>query len=103
MGGILKFMSIEEAAIAAIRAGMSMIEICHTPELILRAYEALLSEAERSPAFSKLLTERARQTARQRAKLFASGVSPVLTTKQFGALRARIVRYAETIKEAQTA
>jgi len=103
MGGILKFMSIEEAAIAAIRAGMSMIEICHTPELILRAYEALISEAERSPAFSKLLIARAQQTARQRAKLFSSGVSPALTAKQFEALRARILRYAETIKEAQTA
>ncbi len=103
MGGILKFMSIEEAAIAAIRAGMSMIEICHTPELILRAYEALISEAERSAAFSKLLAARAKQTAQQRAKLLASGVSPALTAKQFDALRAQILRFAETIKEAQTA
>jgi len=82
---------------------MSMVEICHTPELILRAYEALISEAERSAAFSKLLFARAQQTSRQRAKLFASGVSPALTAKQFEALRARILRYAETIKEAQTA
>jgi beta-N-acetylhexosaminidase len=37
MGGILKFMPIEEAAIAAIRAGMNTLEICHSPELILRA------------------------------------------------------------------
>jgi beta-N-acetylhexosaminidase len=103
MGGILKFMSIEEAAIAAIRAGMSMIEICHTPELILRAYEALIAEAERSPAFSKLILARAKQTSQQRAKLFASGVSPALTAKQFGALLTRILRFAETIKEAQTA
>ena len=66
MGGILKFMPIEEAAITAIRAGMSLIEICHTPELILRAYEALIAEAERSPAFSKLLFTRAKQTAQQR-------------------------------------
>jgi beta-N-acetylhexosaminidase len=103
MGGILKFISIEEAAIAAIRAGMDMIEICHTPELILRAYEALLAEAERSPAFSKLLFARAKQTARQRSKLFASGVSSVLTAKQFESLRTHILRFAETIKEAQTA
>jgi beta-N-acetylhexosaminidase len=103
MGGILKFMSIEEAAITAIRAGMSMIEICHTPELILRAYDALLAEAERSTAFSKLLTERAQQTEKRRAKLFASGVSSALTAKQFDALRTRILRFNETIKEAQTA
>lgn len=103
MGGILKFMSIEEAAIAAIRAGMSMVEICHTPELILRAYESLIAEAERSSAFSKLILARAQQTARQRAKLFASGVSPALKTKQFEALRARILRFSESIQEAQTA
>jgi beta-N-acetylhexosaminidase len=103
MGGILKFMSIEEAAIAAIRAGMSMVEICHTPELILRAYEALLAEAESSAAFSKLILARSKQTARQRSKLFASGVSPTLTVKQFEALRVRILCFAETIKEAQTA
>ena len=103
MGGILKFMSIENAAVTAIRAGMSMIEICHTPELILRAFEALLAEAERSAAFSKLISVRAKQTARRRAKLFASGVSPKLTAKQFETLRARILRFSEAIKEAQTA
>ena len=51
MGGILKFMPIEEAAVAAIRAGMDLMEICHSPELILRAYEALIAEGERSAAF----------------------------------------------------
>jgi len=103
MGGILKFMSIEEAAIAAIRAGMSTVEICHTPELILRAYEALLAEAEHSAAFSKLLFARANQNARQRAKLFASGDSLALTAKQFESLRTHIQRFAEIIMEAQTA
>ncbi|MFZ1086495.1 MAG: glycoside hydrolase family 3 N-terminal domain-containing protein [Terracidiphilus sp.] len=103
MGGILKFMSIEEATISAIRAGMSVVEICHTPELILRAYESLLAEAEHSAAFSKLLLARAQQTALQRAKLFASGVPPALTGKQFEALRERILRFTETIQEAQTA
>ena len=61
MGGILKFMPIEEAAIAAIRAGMDLIEICHSPELILRAYEALIAEAERSTAFRAMLLTRAKQ------------------------------------------
>jgi beta-N-acetylhexosaminidase len=103
MGGILKFMSIEDAAVAAIRAGMSMIEICHTPELILRAYEALITEAERSAAFSKLILARAKQNALQRSHLFASGIPRALTTKQFEALRASILRFNETIQEAQTA
>jgi beta-N-acetylhexosaminidase len=101
MGGILKFMPIEEAAIAAIRAGMDLLEICHSPELILRAYEALLAEAERSPTFRNLLLARAAHTARQRAALFAGGVPSALPVKQFEALRARITRFRETIAKAQ--
>jgi beta-N-acetylhexosaminidase len=102
MGGILKFMPIEEAAVAAIRAGMDLVEICHTPEMILRAYEALIVEGERSAVFSKLLIARASETARARAKLFASGVSPALTAMQFEELRARIFRFGKTIRTAQT-
>ena len=102
MGGILKFMPIEEAAIEAIRAGMDLMEICHTPELILRAYEALIAEAERSAAFSKLIIARAFETATARAKLFASGVPPALTAKQFESLGARILHFGETVRSAQT-
>ena len=69
MGGILKFMSIEEAAVAAIRAGMDLLEICHSPEMILRAYEALIAEAERSLPFANLLLSRAEQMARRRKTL----------------------------------
>ncbi len=106
MGGILKFMPIEEAAVAAIRAGMNLVEICHSPELILRAYEALIAEGERSAAFAKLLFARAKETERQRAKLFINGVPAALTAKQFEALRGRILSFSEIaakILEAQTA
>lgn len=51
MGGILSQLNIEEAAIEAIAAGTHLIEICKDPALMLRAYEALLTEAERSTAF----------------------------------------------------
>ncbi len=60
MGGILKFLPVEDAAVAAIRAGSDLLEICHSPELILRTYEALVSEGERSAAFRKLLLATAR-------------------------------------------
>jgi beta-N-acetylhexosaminidase len=94
---------MEEAAVAAVRAGMDLLEICHSPELILRAYEALLAEGERSAAFRALLVTRARQTARQRARLLAGGVPRALTEKQFEALQTRILRFAETIAKAQPA
>jgi len=101
MGGILKFLPIEQAAIAAIHAGMDMIEICHSPELILRAYEALLREAERSIAFRTLVTTRAKKLARTRTQLFAEGVPPALSAKQLEALRSRIQRFSASVEKAQ--
>jgi beta-N-acetylhexosaminidase len=99
MGGILKFLPIEEAAIAAIRAGMDLLEICHSAELILRAYEALVEEAERSAAFCALLLARASATARKRAALFANSVPAELSDRQFAALRDRVFRFGERIGE----
>ena len=76
MGGILTHMPIEEAVIAAIRAGTHLLEICHSPELILRGYESLIHEAERSAIFRKLLLDRARTTRRLRASSIFSASSP---------------------------
>ncbi|MDE3187482.1 MAG: beta-N-acetylhexosaminidase [Acidobacteriota bacterium] len=103
MGGILKFLPMEEAVVAAVRAGMDLLEICHSAESILRAYESLIAEGERSAAFRKLLLARSRETARKRAKLFAGGVPRALTARQFEALRARIVRFQETIAKSAKA
>jgi len=102
MGGILNFMPIEDAAVAAIRAGMDLLEICHSPELILRSYEALIAQGERSAAFRNLLLARAAQTARQQAKLFAGGVPAALSARQFEALRNRISRFSQIIGNSQS-
>ncbi|MGO9337882.1 MAG: beta-N-acetylhexosaminidase [Terracidiphilus sp.] len=103
MGGILKFLPIEEAVLAAVRAGMDLMEICHSPELILRAYEALLAEAEKSTAFRNLLLTHSRETSRKRSRLFAEHSSKALSPAQFEALRTRILRFGETIAESQSA
>jgi beta-N-acetylhexosaminidase len=98
MGGILKFMPIEEAVVAALRAGMDVLEICHSAELILQGFEALIGEAERSVAFRALLLTRAREMARRRARLFGGGVAPPLTARQFEMLRGRILRLGEKVQ-----
>ncbi len=100
MGGILKFLSVDEAAIAAIRAGSDLVEICHSAELILRTYEALLAEAERSAAFRKLLLARAAESARKRAKVYATPVPPRLTSKQFEKLQSDVARFRDTVAAA---
>lgn len=101
MGGVLKFLSIEEAAIEAIRAGMDLIEICHSPELILRAYEALIAEAERSKAFRTMLLKRSRQSGRLRAHYSRRPGPPALSARQFAALRDEINRFATTVDASQ--
>ena len=104
MGGILKFMPIEEAAIEAVRAGMDLMEICHGPELILRAYEALIAEAERSAAFRTTAAGAGCARTRQRAQRYLpTALPPALSVQEFEALRTRILRFSETIHKAQEA
>jgi beta-N-acetylhexosaminidase len=99
MGGVTKFMAIEEAGIEAVRVGSDLVEICHHPEPILRVYEALLSEGERSAAFRKVLLERSRVSERKRIKEFPAKMPPALTERQFEKLRTRILRFNETIEK----
>ncbi len=98
MGGILKFMPIDEAAVAAIHTGSDLVEICHHPEPILLAYEALVAEAERSAAFRKILLERARRTTKLKAKTFPNKMPAKLSDKQFETLRARILEFNEAVE-----
>ena len=102
MGGILKFLPVDEAAIAAVRAGSDLLEICHSAELILRSFEALLREGERSTAFRSLLVVRAREVARKQKRLYASGPARPLSRNQFASLREKILRFGETISSAST-
>jgi beta-N-acetylhexosaminidase len=101
MGGVLKFLPIEGAAIEAIRAGMDLIEICHSPELILRAYEALVTEAERSTVFRTLLLTRSERSATLRTQHFKRPTPPALSAKQFATLKNEIKRFSATIADRQ--
>jgi beta-N-acetylhexosaminidase len=103
MGGVLKFLPIEEAAVEAVRAGTDLVEICHSPELILRAYEALMAEGERSRAFGEMLLKRATRMERVRGMLFADGVGAAMPARQFEALRTLILRFGEKVAKAQEA
>lgn len=97
MGGILKFMPVEQAAVEAVRAGSDLLEICHSAELILRSYEALISEAERSAAFRKVLLDRAKDSSRKRTRLYGTFVSKAPTAKALEALKSRIVAFNEDV------
>jgi beta-N-acetylhexosaminidase len=100
MGGILKFLSVDEAAVAAIRAGSDLVEICHSAELILRTYEALLAEAERSASFRSLILERAHESAQKRTRLYKSTLPPPFNAKQLDVLREELLRFRENVAAA---
>jgi len=63
MGGILKYTGIAEAAVQALAAGTHVVEICRNPALVFAAYEAVLREAEASPAFARRLRKAAAKVA----------------------------------------
>jgi len=102
MGGVTRFMPIAEAAVATVRMGADLALICHHPEPILQVYEGLIHEGERSAAFDRILLARARESARKRVKTFPAKMPAALNTKQFEALRARILRFGETVTMASS-
>ena len=97
MGGILKFLPVDEAAVEAVRAGSDLLEICHSAELILRTYEALLTAAEKSASFRNLLLARARDSARKRASLYADKIPPPFKAKRFETLQNDVSRFRDAV------
>lgn len=92
MGGILSQMPIEDGVIGAVRAGIQMIEICRNPELIHRAYEALLREAEHSRAFRDMVSSAWRKIYRSKKKW----LQPV---KRQNLSEGRIQRLCEDVRD----
>jgi len=97
MGGILKFLPVEQAAAEAIRAGSDLLEICHSAELILRTYESLISEAEKSAAFRKVLLKTAQESGRKRARLYRDSRSTPPTAKALESLKSKILAFNDAV------
>ncbi len=57
MGAVLKTAPIEDVAVEFIRAGGDLCLICRREELVVRAYEALVREAERDRRFARRVAE----------------------------------------------
>lgn len=97
MGGILKFLPVEQAAVEAIRAGSDLLEICHSAELILRTYEALIAEAEKSSAFRKVLLKAAQESGRKRARLYRDSRSAPPTARALDSLKNKILGFNDAV------
>jgi beta-N-acetylhexosaminidase len=93
MGGILTKTTIEDAAVQAVAAGTHLIEICRDPALLLRAYEALLSESERSPAFRRIVESAFRKIIRAKRTIDPSALNKPPSPAQIEKLRAEVRAY----------
>ena len=94
MGGILTQTTIEDAAIAAIAAGTHLLEICKDPALVIRAYEALLSEAEKSSAFRRIVEAAFRKIVRAKQAFAIAPPGKPPTQAQIEKLRAQISAFS---------
>jgi beta-N-acetylhexosaminidase len=99
MGGILSQMSIEEAVVQALLAGVQMIEICRDPALIQRAYEAILKEAERSRAFRDIVASAWRKIYRSKKRWLQPRRRQNLSDSRLDRLRADVRVFADLIGE----
>ena len=76
MGGVLHHASPEAAAIEAVAAGTDLLEICHRADRVLATHEALLREAERSPAFARCVDRAAKRVASAKLQLLKKSDLP---------------------------
>jgi beta-N-acetylhexosaminidase len=97
MGGILSKMSIEEAAVRAIAVGTDLIEICRDPVLVLRAYEAVLREAEQSSAFRIKVRRAAIRVEEQKGKWLNAQLPRNATATQVDRVREHIRTFSESL------
>jgi beta-N-acetylhexosaminidase len=97
MGGILTQASIEEAVVKAVQAGTDMVEICKDPALVLRAYEALLSEAERSAVFRRRVELAAQRVVEHKDRYLDAAMPRVASAAQIEKLRTSVKKFAEEV------
>jgi beta-N-acetylhexosaminidase len=99
MGGILIKATIENAAVQAVSAGTHLIEICKDPALLFRAYEALLSETEKSPAFRRIVEATFRKIMHAKRTIDASALSKPPSQIQIEKLRSEVAAFRSKCPE----
>ncbi|HTZ59449.1 MAG TPA: beta-N-acetylhexosaminidase [Acidobacteriaceae bacterium] len=102
MGGILNYMGIAEAAVRAIAAGTEIVEICRDPALIFAAYEGVLGESEKSPAFARLVRRATVKVARAAAPR-SRRIPPVPAETAVSRMRTAIERFTQDVARATPA
>jgi hypothetical protein len=76
-----------------------MIEICRDPSLIQRAYEAIVKEAERSPAFREVVASAWRKIYRSKKKWLQPTSRQNLSEARLTRLCEDVTKFAEQVGE----
>ncbi len=92
MKAVADHFGVGDAACRAIDAGCDTVLICSKPELCVEAHEALIAQAERSPAFAERLKQAAARglALRQRRDAFRHAVPPEHVTRALLALNVEL-------------
>ncbi|MBZ5546562.1 MAG: beta-N-acetylhexosaminidase [Acidobacteriia bacterium] len=98
MGGVLAATPIEQATIEHIRAGGDLALICHQEDLILRAHEAMIREAERDRGFARRVQESARRVLAFKKKHLTRSRTPAPTARRIEKLTRQLWEFAEEIR-----
>ncbi|HEU4982400.1 MAG TPA: beta-N-acetylhexosaminidase [Acidobacteriaceae bacterium] len=98
MGGILTQMPIEDAAVKAVLAGTDLIEICRDPSLVIRAYEALLAEAERSAAFRRRVESSCQRVIETKNRLLNAAMPRPVSAAQINKLREALKKFSGDVQ-----
>jgi beta-N-acetylhexosaminidase len=100
MGGVLKASSIEEAAVGTVQAGADMYLVCHNEELVQRAWEAILKEAERSSRFRTKVEAAAKRilAVKRRWPALTARMAPVPSKSTVNRLRQNLWTFSEEVR-----
>lgn len=100
MGGVLASASIEDAAVACIRAGADNFLVCQKEDSVTRAYEAVLGEAERDRRFRALVETAAKRIIafKKRSPSLKRKMAPAPTPQTIDRLRQKNWTFTEEVR-----
>jgi len=100
MGGVLKSVSIEDAAVETLRAGSDLFLVCQKEEHVWRAYEAVFRHAESDHSFAKLVAMKAKRVRDFKTKSaeLRARMSPPPSQGKVDILRRRVWEFTEELR-----
>src|SRR5271166_6448243 len=100
MGGVLNSVSVEEAAVATLKAGSDVFLICQKEENVWRAYEAVYKYAERNSSFARMVARKAKRVIafKTGSRAVSSRMAPPPTPGKVDLMRRRVWEFAEDVR-----